>query len=51
MHCKRHGKSILEVKCPYMYNSIIEEDTYKCSFRSVDNCGVIIDKGHNSRDK
>ena len=34
-----------------MYNSIIEEDTDKCYFLSVDNCGVIINKGYNSRDK
>ena len=46
-YCKCHGKSILEVKCPYdICNSFIKEDIDKCSFLSMDNGEVTINKGH-----
>ena len=38
MYCKCHGKSILEVKCPYnIRNSFIKEDIKNFSFVSTDN--------------
>ena len=47
MYCKCHGKSTLEVKCPYnIRNSIIKKDINKCSFLSTDNGEVSINKGH-----
>ena len=47
MYCKCHGKSILEVNCPYnICNSFIKEDVNKCSFLSTDNGEVTINKGH-----
>ena len=47
MYCKCHGKSILDVKCPYnICNSFIKEDIDKCSFLSTDNGEVTINKGH-----
>ena len=47
MYCKCHGKSILEAKCPNnIHNSFIREDINKCSFLSIDNGEVTINKGH-----
>ena len=47
MYCKCHGKSILEVKCPYnIRNSFNTEDIDKCSFFSTENGSVTINKGH-----
>ena len=48
MYCKCHGKSILEVKCPYNIRySFIKGDIDTCSFLSRDNREVAINKGHN----
>ena len=47
MYCKCHGKSILDVKCPYnICNSFIKEDIDKSSFLSTDNGEVTINKEH-----